>query len=193
MNIPKSKHPKTYDVDFLDIILNDVSSETGISVEKLLSGDKHKEVVLAKQLFVRLAKEFVKTDLITIGIVLNKTHATIIHSNEKFEDSHFTNVEFRKLYKHMAENLDIKRSFQIKGLYRCETCAGPNVQSMAMLNLNNGKVEQLDSKFCMDCKCETKVYKIDIVGWSSWSAREFHKLQVEGSSPSPATKELVTA
>ena len=32
------------------------------------------------------------------------------------------------------------------------------------------------------------IKEIKIVGWSSWSARQAHNLEVGGSNPSPATK-----
>ena len=187
-----TQHPKTYDTDFLDIILTDVVWFTKVSKKKLISKDRHDDVVIAKKIFFTIAKEFVKTDLGTIGATIGKTHATVIFALKTFTDIYATDFKVRHIYDQLVENLDKKRSFQRQGLYRCIKCAGPNVESVARFNLNTKKMELLDTKYCTDCECETEIKKIDIVGWSSWSAREFHKLQVEGSSPSPATKELVT-
>ena len=189
----KSKHPKTYDVEFLEIILEDVSRETKIPLEQLKDSNRKnckKEEARAKQLYVALAREYVKTDWGTIGSFINKTHSTVIHTIKKFEDSHFTDFGFRKMWKKMVDILDFKRSLQREGLYRCGLCNGPNVQSLAMLDLNSGKLKEMNSKFCTDCNCETTIKKIDIAGWSSWPARGAHNPEVEGSNPSPATTKL---
>ena len=169
--------PKTYDINFLDIILTDVAWFTKVSKEKLKSKDRHDNVVIAKKIFVTLAKEFVKTDLGTIGATIEKTHATVIFALKTFSDIYDTNVKVRKIYDELIENLDKKRSFQRQGLFRCIKCAGPNVKSMAMVDLNTEKTEYLETKYCTDCKCETEIRKIDIVGWSSWSAREHKKIK----------------
>ena len=190
MNLPQSKYPKTYDIEFLDIILNDVSRETGIPVETMCSTDRHDNVVIAKKMYMTLAKTFVKTDLGTIGENINKTHSNVIYGLKTFKDIYHTDVKVRHTHDLLMKNLDLKRNFQREGLYRCETCGGTKVKTLAMIDINTGKKEELDSKYCMDCKCETKIKKIDIVGWSRWSAREVHILEVEGSNPSPATRKF---
>jgi len=59
-------------------ILEDVSDKTGIAIETLKSDWRKREVVDARFLYYRLAKERTKESLARIGEYVNKNHTTVL-------------------------------------------------------------------------------------------------------------------
>ena len=63
----------------LKSILIDVSRKTGIKIELLQSKSREREVVDARFVYFRRAKEIGRFSLARIGREVNKDHATVLH------------------------------------------------------------------------------------------------------------------
>jgi len=68
-------------------ILENVSDKTGISVEDLKSKWRKREVVDARFLYYRLAKECTKESLMRIGEYINRDHATVMSGLKQVYDT----------------------------------------------------------------------------------------------------------
>ena len=60
-------------------ILKDVSIRMGIPIEKLKSKTRKREIVDARYIYFRRAKEITKASTTKIGEYVNRHHATVIH------------------------------------------------------------------------------------------------------------------
>ena len=70
-----------------DLLLHRVYYVTGISVSDMKSKCRKREIVTARQVFFYLAREtFPKMGLKTLGAMLDKDHATVIHSSKAVKD-----------------------------------------------------------------------------------------------------------
>lgn len=67
----------------LKSILSDVSSKTGISIDALKSKSRFRQIVDARCIYFRRAKEITKLSYASIGFEVNRDHATVIFGLNK--------------------------------------------------------------------------------------------------------------
>lgn len=79
-------------------ILSKVSTSTMISIEKMRSKRRNRPIVEARQIFCKIAKEETYYTLDEIGSIINKDHATVIHSCRTAKNLIKTNKEYKKKY-----------------------------------------------------------------------------------------------
>jgi len=79
----------------LDGILFQVSEKTGIPVSMLKNGKRKREVVDARFVYYRRAKEKTRHSLIEIGKLVHRDHATVLHGIKEAKQTR----EVDKLYK----------------------------------------------------------------------------------------------
>lgn len=79
----------------LDGILFQVSEKTGIPLSRLKNGDRKREVVDARFVYYRRAKEKTRHSLVEIGKLVHKDHATVLHGIREAKQTR----EVDKLYK----------------------------------------------------------------------------------------------
>lgn len=79
----------------LDGILFQVSEKTGIPLSRLKNGDRKREVVDARFVYYRRAKEKTRHSLIEIGKLVHRDHATVLHGIKEAKQTR----EVDKLYK----------------------------------------------------------------------------------------------
>lgn len=76
-------------------ILHQVSKMTGISIEELKSKSRKREVVDARFVYYRRAKEKTRHSLIEIGKLVHRDHTTVLHGIKEANKTR----EVQKLYK----------------------------------------------------------------------------------------------
>lgn len=80
-------------------ILMDIVSETLlISRDRIKSKNRLKEVVDARKIYSILVKTYTGTTLSTIGRILNRNHATIIHYEKEHESQYKYDMEYREKF-----------------------------------------------------------------------------------------------
>jgi len=71
----------------LAAILNVVSKKTEISIEKLKAKTRNREIVDARFVYYKRAKEHTKESLARIGMFVAKDHATVLHGIKEAENT----------------------------------------------------------------------------------------------------------
>ena len=71
-----------------DEILNIISEEQSISVDSIISRVRHREVVGGRQLFCYIMREKFGFSYTKIGRLIERNHATIMHSNKSHKDNY---------------------------------------------------------------------------------------------------------
>ena len=79
-------------------ILSRVSTMTMVSIEKMRSKRRNRPIVEARQIFCKIAKEETYYTLEEIGAIINKDHATVIHSCRTAKNLIKTNKEYKRKY-----------------------------------------------------------------------------------------------
>ena len=70
----------------LDAILSIICRASGVAKEDILSKSRKREVVAARQAYCYYAKQRTNHSLLVIGDLVDRDHATVIHSINKIED-----------------------------------------------------------------------------------------------------------
>ena len=91
-----------------DEILNIISEEQSISVDSIISRVRHREVVSGRQLFCYIMREKFGFSYSKIGRLIERNHATIMHSNK----SHKDNYQFDREYRNMCDKV-LKRVYEV--------------------------------------------------------------------------------
>jgi chromosomal replication initiation ATPase DnaA len=84
-----------------DEILKIISEEQQITVDSIKSRLRHREVVGGRQLFCYILREKFGFPYSKIGRLIERNHATIIHSNK----SHKDNYQFDREYRDMCDKV----------------------------------------------------------------------------------------
>ena len=66
-------------------ILIEISESTGISIEKIASKKRNKEIVNARIVYSYLAKKYTDKSLSAIGKKINRDHSTVLHQIREAE------------------------------------------------------------------------------------------------------------
>ncbi len=80
-----------------DEILNIISEEQSISVDSIISRVRHREVVGGRQLFCYIMREKFGFSYTKIGRLIERNHATIMHSNKSHKDNYQCDREYRNM------------------------------------------------------------------------------------------------
>ena len=80
-----------------DEILNIISEEQSISVDSIISRVRHREVVGGRQLFCYIMREKFGFSYTKIGRLIERNHATIMHSNKSHKDNYQFDREYRNI------------------------------------------------------------------------------------------------
>jgi chromosomal replication initiation ATPase DnaA len=91
-----------------DEILNIISEEQSISIDSIISRVRHREVVSGRQLFCYIMREKFGFSYSKIGRLIERNHATIMHSNK----SHKDNYQFDREYRNMCDKV-LKRVYEV--------------------------------------------------------------------------------
>jgi len=91
-----------------DEILNIISEEQSISVDSIISRVRHREVVGGRQLFCYIMREKFGFSYTKIGRLIERNHATIMHSNK----SHKDNYQFDREYRNMCDRV-LNRVYEV--------------------------------------------------------------------------------
>ncbi len=91
-----------------DEILNIISEEQSISVDSIISRVRHREVVGGRQLFCYIMREKFGFSYTKIGRLIERNHATIMHSNK----SHKDNYQFDRDYRNMCDRV-LNRVYEV--------------------------------------------------------------------------------
>lgn len=91
-----------------DEILNIISEEQSISVDSIISKVRHREVVGGRQLFCYIMREKFGFSYTKIGRLIERNHATIMHSNK----SHKDNYQFDREYRNMCDRV-LNRVYEV--------------------------------------------------------------------------------
>lgn len=87
-------------------ILKSVAATFQIRVSDLKGTGRTKEVALARQVAMYLAKELVKDSLMTIGAFFGKTHSTILHACKNIEQKLFSDELLRRQVDMIRRNME---------------------------------------------------------------------------------------
>ncbi|WP_167596600.1 helix-turn-helix domain-containing protein [Leeuwenhoekiella sp. ZYFB001] len=109
----------------LKTILETVENETGL---KIRTHKRNRNLVYARYIYYRLAKEITDTSLDEIGKVVNRDHSTVINGLNKFEETILVDQDWYLVY------LRIKQKFQ--GLTEEEREKIEVKDQVALLNQN---------------------------------------------------------
>lgn len=91
-----------------DEILNIISEEQSISVDSIVSRVRHRDVVGGRQLFCYILREKFGYSYSKIGKLIERNHATIMHSNK----SHKDNYQFDREYRNMCDRV-LNRVYEV--------------------------------------------------------------------------------
>lgn len=98
-----TKKKKEYSIDY---IMKIVCEHFEISTDTLLSKNRKREIVQARQLAMYFSKELTNESLAHIGSVIgNKDHATVIHACKTIKDLKDTDKNIQKNYKELELKL----------------------------------------------------------------------------------------
>lgn len=64
-------------------IITEVSKVTGVPIESIKSKTRKREIMLARRIFMVVARKTTSASLATIGAFVNKDHATVVHANRE--------------------------------------------------------------------------------------------------------------
>lgn len=82
----------------LNLLLNNVSLCSNVSMKDILSKSRKKHIILARMMFVGIALEHPKPPtLLGIGKLIEQHHSTVIHTRETYKDMYFSDKNFRML------------------------------------------------------------------------------------------------
>ena len=170
MNLPQSKYPKTKELWFLDIILNEISNETLVSVNAIKKADRHQYLVKIRCMYFALGKTYIKTGIKKISQRINKSHSTLLKSIEDMGDLYFTDHHIRNTYKRIMTVLEEKRRLMelelntkkefVGDSFRCPICNGTEVQVLALINLNTKAITRLPNQKVTCAKCNIEIQPI---------------------------------
>lgn len=88
----------------LNEILKAVSEVTNISVQDILSKSRLKETVFARHLYCYFSCEKTRYSLKSIGKLINRDHASVIHGNKRI----IYELEYYPEVKHIIKRIDFK-------------------------------------------------------------------------------------
>ncbi len=81
-----------------DKILEAICEMLQVSVSRVLSGRRHKELVFARKLFFYVCRNLLNFSLNQCGKLMNKDHSTVIHDLKKLENEiQYSEYAFQKL------------------------------------------------------------------------------------------------
>jgi hypothetical protein len=69
----------------LEMILQNCSEVSGVSIEKIKSKDRFRHIVVVRQIYCYIAKKYFSYTLLEIGKSINRDHSSVIHSIELVE------------------------------------------------------------------------------------------------------------
>jgi len=94
----------------LDDLLKDVSEYTGISIENLKSKSRDRPFVYARNLFCFAAKAIYQhAGTTAIGKIINRDHATVLHSLRMANDFIYTGDPFSEAILEFAKQMESQR------------------------------------------------------------------------------------
>jgi chromosomal replication initiation ATPase DnaA len=99
-------------------ILQIISNEVGISIERIFSISKETDFVFARHIYSKIQK-ISGRNLVQIAKELNKDHTTIIHSLKTFDDRYKVENEYREKSNRIFNKIGLDLKFiQNENTYR---------------------------------------------------------------------------
>ena len=158
------RYPKQ-PASFIDTIINIVAAENRCPVELMLSPTRKREIVEARQMAMKMAKEFTTASLQLIGNeVGGKDHATVLHACKTVDNLCDTDKSYLGRYSEAYIKIGRKIIDANSATLVCEKCGSINVETKAWVNPNNGKIIEHDFSYadeldnwCNVCKDHTTI------------------------------------
>lgn len=99
---------KRNDPKFVDSIISEVLNFFGVSMSLVLNtrNNRQREYVNIRQVMLTMVYEYSSLSLSSIGNILNKDHATVIHSVMVVKNYEDTNYDFRSRMKILRSRID---------------------------------------------------------------------------------------
>lgn len=87
-------------------ILDEVTKETGVSVEQMKSPALKHELMNARFYAYRILSDYTLLSITAIGRLLNREHSTILYGLKRFDDLYFSDRAFREKYIQIKRQLE---------------------------------------------------------------------------------------
>jgi chromosomal replication initiator protein len=87
-------------------VLKSVAAIFQVSINDLKGSSRLKDVAIARQVAMYLAKEYVKDSLITLGLYFRKTHSTILHACKAIEKKIGADEQLTRMIQMVRRNLE---------------------------------------------------------------------------------------
>lgn len=82
-----------------DVLCDIVKSNTGVTKDDLMSGNRHRDIVDVRHMAMVVMKECTPQEVINIGRMFNKHHSIVFHAMKKHRNLIFTkDFEYTKTY-----------------------------------------------------------------------------------------------
>lgn len=103
--IPRSNYEYAIRKHFLVSVVDAVSDVTGVSVDDIMSGDRHKAVLDARHLALFVMHQTSTHSYVQIGKFFSKDHATVIHASSKCRKTIQSDMTFYSAYRAVLDRL----------------------------------------------------------------------------------------
>lgn len=79
----------------LEIILATVCNQLGLNIEAIKGGSQKSELVTARKLYAKFARQFTPESQKKIGSLINRSHCNVIHYIKQAENHLINEIEFK--------------------------------------------------------------------------------------------------
>ena len=151
--------PPNQNMHFIPIIIDVVCTFTGIPKELLVTRTRKREVVVARQMAMAVAKELTKCSLAIIGREIGgKDHATVLHAIKTIGNLCDTNYKFKARYEDIRAECRLNTDVAVDKSYVCYICGTRDVQIRAWIDANTRRIVDVvsdgeeDDCWCPSCQ-----------------------------------------